>query len=45
MIKNKTKSEYNILFFHIFTFFDPMLPNKISEGSGAAVIIIFDFDP
>lgn len=42
-IKKKMTAEYCILFFHTIVFLDPMLPNRISAGYGAAVIIIFDF--
>lgn len=44
-MRTKIREEYIIRFFQTIVFFDPMLPNRISEGSGAGVITIFDFFP
>ena len=45
IIRKTTKREYRILFFHMVTFLEPMFPNRISEGSGADVMTIFDLEP
>lgn len=44
-IKTNIREEYVILFFQTIVFFDPIFPKRISEGYGAAVIIILDFFP
>ena len=45
MMRKKMSKEYIILLFHTIIFLDPIFPNRMSEGSGAGVITIFDFLP
>jgi hypothetical protein len=44
-MRKKMSREYMILRFHTMIFFEPIFPNRMSEGSGAGVITIFVFLP